>query len=387
MNISVREAQTWNRDFFADFVSFGNRIYQNIPEGKYRLKDTLSDFENLFGTSAAFDNNNHWKAYLAVDEDGEILCRLIVADAKKSALSFCPCGWFETVNQNVAAGILFERAQAWAKTRGKSLLRGPIQGNFFLSYRIQIPRSLKNPSFAPVYGEPIYPGYYHEIFTACGFRKEGHWQSVKVSFQSGQKNCQEIVERFQNNHLAHEIKARSVDLSDWKAELQRIHQLFIKSYAQMADYMPISFEEFEASYRDFHQLIHQDLVFFLETKGEAFAFVVAYFDPLPALKSYERLNRWLPNSLAKLVTFLKLRCPWGRRLLITYIGKVDVPGFNSKGVAGLLGAQLGLSALRYRKNEVYLNYLADDSPTFASLPRDFCKVADYVLYERAVYDL
>ncbi len=71
-------------------------------------------------------------------------------------------------------------------------------------------------------------------------------------------------------------------------------------------------------------------------------------------------------------------------MLVVYIGKVERPELDVKGVTGLLGWQLTLNSLRYFSRNALICYLAENSPTYRSLPAGLKRVAEYTLYETKV---
>lgn len=212
---------------------------------------------------------------------------------------------------------------------------------------------------------------------------------MEITFEHLKPKIDQIWNRFgkgpDSSSGSERIRIRPARIASWNDELKIIHSLFTDSYAAMPDFMPISFEEFAVLYDDFRHLIRPDLVFFVERsepsseQGEPggerpVAFLISFFDPLPVLLKHQRAGRF-----AKLLTLLRLKLNRSR-MLIPYVGKTNVAGV--KGVAAAMGRQLVKNALRYRTHRALVCFLAEGSPSYATLPPERRTVARYVLYRK-----
>jgi hypothetical protein len=405
-HLQLRVCSVWDESFFADFARFGNEIAAEHPDGRYKIPETTNSFAQLLEPSREFAKNHFFEAYLLQDfsdsHSPKTIARLLVTLRTHEVRGETVCaGFFECRDHSEAASLLFEQARRFARIHGVSRVRTPIHGSFFHSYRHF--HSRIDTEEAPFFGEPISQPYYTRLYQESGFYEVGKWHTAKISRAQSTQQFSSIFKRFfrskaapikgigkghQLDSKAGALRVRKVDLSQWKRELSTLHSLLSESYSKMPDYEPIPLAEFQEAYEGFRHLLTPHLVFFLETQADQtpIGFVVSFMDPLPTLLAWERAQR-LPSplrTLASIWIFLRLKFPFFRRMLVVYIGKVERPELDVKGVTGLLGWQLTLNSLRYFSRNALICYLAENSPTYRSLPAGLKRVAEYTLYETKV---
>ena len=83
------------------------------------------------------------------------------------------------------------------------------------------------------------------------------------------------------------------------------------------------------------------------------------------------------------MTFVRLRLN-RRRILVPYVGKIPETGAGVKGVTGILSKRLIKAVLSSACFSGTICYLAEDSPTFASLPKAHEVVSRYVVYRKSL---
>jgi hypothetical protein len=370
--MEIQARNQWDAPFFEKLGELRNRIHGGNP---FHLRESVDDLQALFGPDAPFHRHNEWQAWLALGSDGRARGSLVASRPRDAwgTGKFIPVGWFECEHDPAIARRLFDEAAAWARARGHASLRGPIQGNFFNSYKLRLPGG-----GTPFYGEPTCPDYYHALFAEAGYQVSNTWDSVEIPYAEQIRVAREIMAHVGRSPESDpELRVRNVDLRRWKEELRTMHALFLDSYASMTDFMPIHFDEFERLYDSFRHLIQPELSLFIEHRGKPVGFMIAYFDPLPILLRAQRSRApW-----RKLVALYRLRRN-RRRLLLPYVGKVS--GATAiKGVAGILVNRLLLAIEKHRQDYIAC-YLAEGSPSYATLPPARRHHAKYVLYAKEI---
>lgn len=77
------------------------------------------------------------------------------------------CGFFECINDQAAASLLFDTARDWLKTQGMEAMDGPVnlgERNMFWGLLVE------NFTDPPIYGTNYNPPYYVELFSNYGFQ-------------------------------------------------------------------------------------------------------------------------------------------------------------------------------------------------------------------------
>jgi hypothetical protein len=372
--VLIETQNQWDKAFFKSFVSLSQRIYRQHP---FYLSESVKDFAKRFALGAAFSRHNEWLALLAMD-GGRPVGRMIVnvrRDPKERGV-FAPLGFFECENRPDVAQALFAHAQEWAVGKGSKQLRTPMSGHFFMSYRIQ---QAGDSHRDPFYGEPIFPEYYHQLFSQNGFAPLGHWDTYRVSAQAQfakSLDQREKLKAFSPKALG--LVVRAPDMKNWESELKLFHRLICDSYKNMPEFMPISWDEFKSEYWDFKYILDRKFTFFVEFEGEPVGFIVAYRDPLPILLKAQRS----PWPWRKLLALWRLRHNQGV-LLIPYLGKV----FGKENVKGVMATLTKPVLIDYAQERdlFYGCYVNKNSPSFGGsnlLPENVS--GSYVLYGKQI---
>lgn len=99
------------------------------------------------------------------------------------------CGFFECINDQQAANLLFDAARDWLKARGMEAMDGPVNlGDRNMFWGLQI----KNFTDPPLYGTNYNPEYYIELFERYGF---GLWFKQLFFKRSMDVGAQPIFQR------------------------------------------------------------------------------------------------------------------------------------------------------------------------------------------------
>ncbi|MCC7441903.1 MAG: hypothetical protein IT285_09730 [Bdellovibrionales bacterium] len=369
MNFRIDPIDTWQPAAFVELAALRRRLMAGIPG---ELPRSVDEYEGLLGSNRAFPVRNEWKGWLARSPEGTLLGGLVASRPFQNWPSdrFIPVGFFDCIDDAAVARALFDEAGKWAKERGFKEIRGPIQGNFFHSYRLRAPGGGE-----PFYGEPLCPDYYHRLFTDAGFEVGGRWHTIRVAFEAQRKRVEDALARPDRGPSPEGLSIRGLDARKWAEETALLHSMLHESFAQMPNFMPASLEEFREWYASFRHIVNPDLSYVVELQGRPFGFMIAYADPLPVLaKAYASRMPW-----RKLLALWRLKRLRGR-ILIPYGGKLP-SGPTVKGVNALLLEHL-ISVVSRQPHDFYGCYLATDSPGYAAYPKEHDVHAEYLLYAK-----
>lgn len=150
------------------FHNIPHLIYRNDPNWACPLEAMV---ENIFNPAknASFKNGEAIRWVLA-DEKGQGIGRIGAFVQYDKALIYEQpsggCGFFECIDDQSAADILFSAARDWLKLKGMEAMNGPV--NFGENY---INWGLLVDGFMPQgFGMPYNPPYYLKLFENFGFR-------------------------------------------------------------------------------------------------------------------------------------------------------------------------------------------------------------------------
>jgi hypothetical protein len=157
---------------------------------------------------------------------------------------------------------LIKTAMARLKDEAFGAVIGPMDGNTWAKHRLVI-ESDGRPSFLM---EPANPEHYVGAFEQSGLAIISRWVSAVRSADT-------LPSR---SAPPKEIRLRDFDPGKAEEELARIHALSLEAFASNHFYLPISLEDFLASYRPVLKAIDPELVLMAEDEsGELKAFLFA----------------------------------------------------------------------------------------------------------------
>ncbi|WPU64985.1 hypothetical protein [Peredibacter starrii] len=371
--MNIQSVDVWDETFFTEFVNFRNKIHRDI---EVSFPETNADYSRFFGPDSVFLSDFSWTAVMVKSD--KVLAKGILSWRKGTNQG--NLGFLDWENNEEAAKILIKEIEQVAKKNNLTVLKTPIDLNFFVKYRIRVPGGEK-----PVWGEPVYPDYYHDLFEKTGFKEIGRWDTYRL------KKIQGIIDYFlkrkklavkpTGSHSKTKNKGlrttiRCVRMNEWENELKIIHQLFTEAYKNMPEFETISFEQFKVIYDDFKYIIHPWYAYIVELRGKPVGFSINFADPLPILSQYKGKK---PNLIQKAWIMARLRMNMSC-FMIAHVGKIPGPnGEEIKGVQIQASKRIQFWGALMRK--VLVTFQHTNSPSRRSFEeKSQTTYAQYVLY-------
>lgn len=365
MNVMILDS--WTNEAAEHFLKLKKELQGNLPT---YFPEASSDYERLLGTDSVFSPDYQWKIFIVL-KDTRPLAKAVLAWRKDS--STANLGFIDWVNIVDVSKTLIHAVELEARKLSLREIKTPVDLNFFVKYRIKSPGGGH-----PLFGEPIYPDYYHELFRQNGFSVIGTWDTYRVNRTHIIRSFTKKRKQLKQRRHAHEsdLMVRNINLSNWDHDLAIIYDLFVKSFSQMPEFEPISLAQFKAVYDDFRYIIHPWYSYIVELKGRPVGFSINYPDPLPVLKDYKGKRLSL---LGKLWLLIRLRTNF-RTMLMAYVGKIPGPnGEEIKGIQIKTSKQISTRAFFFGKGLVC--YQSADSPSRRPIdPESIKPFSQYVLY-------
>jgi len=310
-----------------------NPSFKNGDAIRWVLKD---ENNNLIGRIGAFFN--HDKANIFEQPTGG-------------------CGFFECVNKQEAANILFDAAREWLKTKGMEAMDGPINfGENYMNWGL-----LAKGYMPQGFGMPYNPPYYVDLFENYGFKIYFEQYSYHLD-----TTLPELPERFwkvagwvaQKPHF-------SFKHFSWKEK-----DKFIEDFARVYDnawrfhehYKPIDKDDLKVFLNNSKLLLEEDFVWFAYHEDDPIALFVMVPDFNQILA---KLNGGITLLNLPKVMWLKWRKTMTRtRSLIIGV----VPKYQRSGIEAALFWHL--RPVMYKKRwykEMELSWAGDFNPKIIAL--------------------
>lgn len=229
-------------------------------------------------------------------------------------------GFFDCINNQDAADMLFDVAKHWLMQKGMGAMDGPI--NF--GERDKWWGLLTEGFHEPLYGMNYNPPYYKELFEHYGFKVFFN----QVCFGLNPKS--QLSEKLKARHDAvvrdPAFRAITAKKSQLKKYAQDFTTVYNKAYAGHGGMKELRFEQVNAMFRTMKPVMDENIVWFTYWNDEP----IALFINLPDL------NQWFKYLNGKFTLWHKLKFLWIKKTKAnpTFVGIVFaiVPEFQGKGI-------------------------------------------------------
>jgi hypothetical protein len=212
-------------------------------------------------------------------------------------------GFFESIDDQSVANALLDTARKWLKERKVTAMRGPATPSVNDEYGLLVDGFDDTPAVLMPYNPP----YYARLIENAGLKK------IKDLF------CYEVQDEqvFSDGRLARVAEAirqregmmfRALDMGNFRAEVDRIKDLYNRAWQHNWGAVPMTDAEFEALAKDLKPVVNPELVIMAEKDGEPVGFALSLPDLNQAFK-YNRNGYLLPG----------LWCLWRYKKKITRI--------------------------------------------------------------------
>jgi GNAT superfamily N-acetyltransferase len=232
-------------------------------------------------------------------------------------------GFFESIDRQSTADLMFRVAEDWLKERGMETMLGPANPGMMDEIGILVKGFDKYPSILM----PYHKNYYDKLIKAAGYQKEMDLLTYEVTQQSVDRERSNRAMKIVKKRLPG-ISIRKINLKKIKDEIKIIRHLFNEAWKNNWGFIPLSEEEFASLASDLKLIVDDDFAHIAEIDGKPVGFSVA-------LPEY---NQILRNLNGKLLPFGIFKILWNRKK----INKVRtalmgvLPEYQGKGIDALL---------------------------------------------------
>ena len=284
-----------------EWLHLDRKIYRDCPFWVCPLDE---DVERVFDPERnhLFDNGEavRWVAY---DENDEAVGRIAAfynrEQAKVSDNMGC-CGFFESIDSQEVADLLFDAAREWLSERGLEGMDGPIN---FGSRDSWWGLLVEGFDYQPLYGNNYHLPYYKTLFENYGFQNYFNQNSYIWRAESDVLSdiALEKARRVLSNPDYQVKYMQGVNLSVAAEQLRTIYN---KAWALFTGVKPMTEEEAQKLMRTLKPIIDPQLIYFAYHKDEPIGFFVMVPD----------LNRIIGKFGGKFGLWQKLRLLWNLKV-------------------------------------------------------------------------
>lgn len=300
--------------------------------------------------------------WILTDDNGNLVGRISAFyDKRKINHCYVPTGnigFFECVNNQTYANLMFDKAKEWLQSKGLGAMDGNTNfGENLFNWGVLV------EGFEPMeIGMQYNPPYYQQLFETYGFKeyfKQFSYRKIMANkwperqFKMAKFIASRPEYQFEHFTFANKDKYINALVDTYNTVWADFHD----------DYTPLKFSEINNMFEDIKSFLVEDFVWFVFTEGRPIGMVIVLPDVNQIVKKLGngKLNLW--NKL-KFAYNLKIVKPMNRaRIVMTGV----IPEYQSKGVIAGLFYHL-INALEAHKYvQLELAWTGDYNPNVLSI--------------------
>lgn len=301
--------------------------YQHYSEDEHWIPPLKMEQKKLIDTEKnPFYDNGDIALFLA-EQDGEICGRIAAIQDRRynehhnTKTGFF--GFFECIDDQSVADLLFKVASDWLRQRGHTDVLGPANPSMMDEIGVLVDGFEYDPSFLMPYHKP----YYDKLIKNAGLQKAMDMYAFRVTQATVTLDriyrAEEIVRR-----RLPKLKIREIDTKNLDQEIEIVRDIFNQAWSQNWGFIPWTKEELEELAKDLKLILDPKVAHIAEVDGEPVAFSIALPDLNQALKHTD--GTLFPTGIFKLL--------WHRRNInqIRTALMGVIPKYQGKGIDALL---------------------------------------------------
>lgn len=212
------------------------------------------------------------------DHAGEVVGRIAAFyNREKAAIEEQPtggCGFFESVNDQQVADMLFDASRMWLASRGMEAMDGPIN---FGQRRDWWGLLVEGYEFQPLYLNPYNPPYYKELFENYGFKNYFN-QNSYIWRANISEASERIFDRAERLFSIPGYHVENIDMNNLEEAAENFRLVYNKAWALFSGVRPMTQEEALEMMRAMKPIIDPDIIFFAYFNDEPIGFFITVPD-------------------------------------------------------------------------------------------------------------
>lgn len=267
--------------------------FQIYKEDENWIPHIQQEVESIFNPKEnKFHRHGEITRWILQNNEGKTIGRIAAFVNRKKAFSENQptggCGFFECINDQKAANLLFETAKEWLEEREMEAMDGPINFGERDRYWGLVVEGHNNP---PIYGNAYQPHYYKDLFENYGFqlyfKQFMYERSVNDEIQEKYRKRSDIILQNPDYTFKHLEKDKMFEYAE------DFRTVYNKAWATHSNFKGMSETQARSIIRKLKPVMDPQLIWFAYYQNEA----VGFFISLPELNQIFKyinghLNWW-----------------------------------------------------------------------------------------------
>jgi GNAT superfamily N-acetyltransferase len=264
---------TSNKDL-NHFIKLPWKLYKGYPNWVPPLiserKKILNKEKNPFFKHAEMELFIAWRGNEAVGRIAAIKNELHNKYNNDNAGFF---GFFECINDQNVANLLFDEAAKWIKSKGLTAILGPANPSSNDDWGMLIEGYDKPPTFMMPYN----PEYYLSLCDNYGFTKAKDLVAYLLSNPKVVKT-EKLFKLANVIRDRYKIKIKELNLKDYVNDLAKVKYVYNKAWAPNWGFVPLTNEEIDVLAEELKSVVEPSLVLFAEIDDQTVGFTLTMPD-------------------------------------------------------------------------------------------------------------
>jgi GNAT superfamily N-acetyltransferase len=218
-------------------------------------------------------------------------------------------GFFECVDRPDVARALFAAAEEWARSKGRTRLRGP----FTLDTKGEVGVLIDGFDTPPRIGTPHNKPYLGSMAEAAGYAKAKDFYAWWYTAGHVDERTKRIAEK---TKAIPGVLIRKMDLKNFRREVDIVREVFNSAWKDNWGFIPFTNEELEIIATEYKMFVDTEIALVAEVDGKPAAICLAIPDVNEMERDFDGELMRRPLHLAKLLWRLKFRRPHHARLML-----------------------------------------------------------------------
>lgn len=281
------------------FLKVTKHLYQNDPVWVCGLdKDIVEVFDKKNNPNFEPGDAKRW---ILINDKQELIGRVAAfynrKKIKEGEAQIGGIGFFDCINDQHAANLLFDTCKDWLKSKQFEGMDGPVnfgEKDKFWGLMVQ---GFLNPSYQENYNFP----YYRNLFENYGFKKILEQTTSEISFKKFKiERFQKLSSRVLNNPIYRFEHYKANQLGKYAKDFIEIYN---QAWAHRPDFIAINFDRIENTLRSLNPIMLEEAIWFAYANNEPAGFYVNVID----------VNQIFKHLNGKLDTWGKLKFLWYKK--------------------------------------------------------------------------
>lgn len=246
-----------------------------------------NDIEAVFDpTKNKCFNDGEAIRWIVFDEGHKVAGRIAAfycnEQAQKETVLTGGCGFFEAINSQEVANMLFSAARNWLETKGMMAMDGSVNFGDRMSWWGVLVDGFHTPSYSMNYNQP----YYKELFENYGFQVYFNQHTYRSDLNDYKKLSDTLYEKAQRLFENPDYEFRSFDTYNPNKMANDFMEIYNSAWIGHDGVKPITIEHSQKMLEKMNPILDPETVVFGYYKEKPIGFFVTLPDLNPLIRSF-----------------------------------------------------------------------------------------------------